>query len=47
MTDSKIDEYIKCRSKNDPDFANAVKKDSIKIRTSKKEYKQNDRSRHE
>lgn len=39
MTDSKIDEYIKCRSKNDPDFANAVKKNSIKIRTIKKEYK--------
>lgn len=46
MTDSKIDEYIKRRSENDPDFANAIKKDSIKIRTSKKEYK-NDRSRHE
>lgn len=27
MTDSKIDEYIKRRSENDPDFANAVKKD--------------------
>ena len=39
MTDSKIDEYIKRRSENDPDFANAVKKDSIKLRTSKKEYK--------
>lgn len=26
MTDSKIDDYIKCRSKNDPDFANTVKK---------------------
>lgn len=39
MTDSKIDEYIKRRSENDPDFANAVKKDSIELRTSKKEYK--------
>lgn len=36
---SKIDDYIENRSKNDPDFANAVKKDSIKIRTSKKEPK--------
>lgn len=44
---SKIDKYIENRSKDDPDFANAVKKDNIELRTSKKEYKQNDRSRHE